>query len=191
MHDVTERREQSERLLHDATHDRLTGLANRARFAEAIDLTIRRAYRANTTFAVLFLDLDQFKPINDMSGHDAGDEVLREVARRLTGCLRPADTPARLGGDEFVVVLDPPVNADQAERIARRIIAAVSQPIEVPGGTAQIGVSIGIAIAHGAGMSSDAVVRDADLAMYQAEEAGRNRYHTCLSPAGTVLEPHG
>jgi diguanylate cyclase (GGDEF)-like protein len=124
-----------------------------------------------------------------MFGHEAGDEVLREVARRLKACLRAADTAARLGGDEFIVALDPPIDVEAAERISRRIISAVNQPIEVPGGIAHVGISIGIAIGHGASVSSDAVVRDADLAMYQAKESGKNRYHTSSSPAITPLEP--
>ncbi|MCL6537872.1 MAG: EAL domain-containing protein [Acidothermus sp.] len=168
-------RELEQKLTQLAFHDPLTGLANRALFAERLDQTFAAAKADGRTCAVLFIDLDDFKTVNDTLGHDAGDELLRIVGERITGCLRPADQPARLGGDEFAVIIEDALSTQAAERIAARITDALRAPIHVHGRELHIRASVGIATSQGV-RDADELLRNADLAMYMAKADGKGRY---------------
>ena len=162
-HAVERKRMESE-LAHRALHDALTGLPNRALLADRLRLALSRLRRTHAAVAVLFLDLDGFKAINDALGHAAGDQFLVEVADRLRGVLRGGDTAARLGGDEFVVLCEGVAGVDEARAIAARVVE------EVPGG-----VSVGVALAVDGTEEPDALVRAADAAMYVAKRSGGGR----------------
>jgi diguanylate cyclase len=161
------------RLAHLAAHDPLTGLANRALFADRLDRALARARREGRPGALLLLDLDGFKAINDARGHAAGDRALVAVAGRLRGCVREVDTVARLGGDEFLVVLDGVEAAAEARRVAGRIRAALAEPLRLDGDGAPLalGASIGVAVFAGREAPAD-LLRRADGAMYVAKRTG-------------------
>ncbi len=159
-----------------AFRDSLTGLANRQLFLQHLQLTIEQAKRYERNAAVLFVDLDGFKDINDSLGHAAGDEVLRTVGGRLTGCVRASDVVARLGGDEFTILLPSLPEFAHAERVAQHVVACVAQAIPVPGGEAHVSASVGIGRYPLDGTNADGVLRAADEAMYRAKRAGKNRY---------------
>jgi diguanylate cyclase (GGDEF)-like protein len=163
---------QLERLAH---HDGLTGLANRNLLHERIRDAIGRAHDHQEGFAILYVDLDRFKTVNDTLGHSVGDELLRQIAERLNGCARRVDTVARIGGDEFVVLagVDSP---DGARELATRIVERISEPYQVSGSHMTIGSSIGIVLAPQDGMSVDRLLRNADLALYRAKARGRNGF---------------
>jgi diguanylate cyclase (GGDEF)-like protein len=165
-----------ERMEFLAHHDSLTGLYNRAMLADRLQQALARAHRNGTRFALLFCDLDCFKPINDEYGHDVGDAVLIQVAARLSERRRQTDTVARLGGDEFVILLTDldDVRGD-AERLARQYLTAIGTPYHVEGRTFALSVSIGIALYQGASVSSSQLLSQADIAMYQAKRGGENR----------------
>lgn len=168
---------QMDRLAH---HDALTDLPNRLLLQSRLAHTLERAQRGGRTCAVLFLDLDHFKPVNDRHGHQAGDELLKGVAKRLRLHLRENDTVARLGGDEFVIVLEDLASADGAELVARAIIERMQQPFELSGGRAvNIGCSVGIALHPDDGSDGETLLRHADAALYRAKAAGRGawRFH--------------
>jgi diguanylate cyclase (GGDEF)-like protein/PAS domain S-box-containing protein len=173
--DSTERVRLEEELTRQAFHDGLTGLPNRALFRDRLDQALARSARSGDVLTVLLLDLDGFKQINDSLGHDAGDEMLRQVAARLTDVTRPGDTLARLGGDEFALLLEGS-NEAQAINLTRRLIAHLSEPMEVADHELAVGTSVGIAIHTGGEGDSEELVRNADVAMYAAKEAGRGRY---------------
>ena len=174
---IDEIRKAEEQLYHEAHHDALTKLPNRAMFSDRLTYAIRHLRRhPNNRFAVLFIDLDRFKMINDTLGHYAGDLFLIEIAARLKTCVRDNDILARLGGDEFVVLLDSLNSQDDVEEIADRIISAISQPFELEGHTLHSNASIGIALCNNKYQDANEVLRDADAAMYQAKNLGRGRY---------------
>ena len=164
------------RLRELAFRDRLTGLPNRTSLSERLDLELAHARRDGGQLAVLFLDLDHFKVINDTLGHHAGDELLRAVAQRLIGCLREADTVARLGGDEFVVLVPGLGSPDDAAAVANKILAALAKPILLEGELHPILPSIGIALFPSDGDTADVLLRSADRAMYRAKGSGGARY---------------
>jgi Amt family ammonium transporter len=170
LHDVTERKQLEQQLAHQAFHDPLTNLANRVLFRDRVEHALQRAVRGAGTPAVLFIDLDNFKAVNDGLGHSAGDWLLIEVSARLQGCLRPADTVARLGGDEFAVLLDD--EAANAENVADRILESFRDPFSVQGTDIVVSMSIGIAtlLPH---QGADDVLRNADLALYRAKAEGK------------------
>jgi len=178
--DIGERKAFEEQLQHQAFHDRLTELANRALFRDRVEHALERQTRDGRPVSVLFLDLDDFNTINDTLGHALGDQVLKEVAERLKGCLRAADTAARLGGDEFGVLLEDGGVGFEAAEVASRIMAALEAPIRLGGRTVSVRASIGIAAAHpgeeGTPKSGEELMRNADVAMYMAMEAGKGRY---------------
>ena len=165
----------SDQLTHQATHDPLTSLANRQLFDELLIRAIYRGDRSRSAVAVLYVDLDGFKDVNDVFGHQAGDRVLAETARRLETAVRPGDVVARLGGDEFAVLCDNLADPRDAEKIAERIVSTLSKAIPVASGVAQISASVGLAIAI-VGEGASSVVSRADQAMYEAKRAGKDGY---------------
>ncbi|WP_241970391.1 diguanylate cyclase domain-containing protein [Idiomarina seosinensis] len=173
-----ERRKKIEaRLFHDAHHDSLTGLPNRALFTERLQQALAHKRRhVEHHFAVLFLDLDRFKNINDTLGHSAGDEFLLDVSKRITDCVRDNDMVARLGGDEFVVLLDTMSSIEDAKEIAKRMIKSLSDPFNLNGQEHYSGASVGIALCRDDKDTVERLLRDADAAMYQAKTQGRGRY---------------
>jgi diguanylate cyclase (GGDEF)-like protein len=159
-----------------ANHDPLTNLPNRQLFEDRMEHAARHARRLNVDVALLYLDLDGFKPVNDALGHAAGDEVLKEVARRLHAVVRETDTVARLGGDEFAVLLEPHGDREQAEMVAQRILDSVSEPITVGNKQCSVGISIGIALSSAQNFDTEAFIKKADAAMYEAKKASGNNY---------------
>jgi diguanylate cyclase (GGDEF)-like protein/PAS domain S-box-containing protein len=176
--DVTERKRLENQLSHQAFHDPLTGLANRALFQDRVEHALRRSRRLNEPLAVLFMDLDGFKAVNDSAGHAAGDELLHEFAERLTGWARPGDTVARLGGDEFAVLIEGLVEPKEAESFARRVIERSRDPYLREGRKLLVGISIGIAVRSDPEDTADVLLRNADVAMYIAKARGKGRYET-------------
>lgn len=176
MMDVTDRKSLEDQLTHQALHDPLTKIANRALFKNRVDHALTKIARSNSSLAVLFLDLDNFKSINDSLGHAAGDKLLVSVAERLQTCLRNADTAARLGGDEFAVLVESMYRSDEAIMIAERILAVFRQPFLLGGKMIHVGTSVGIAISPPERIDSEELLRNADLAMYMAKSEGKGRY---------------
>ena len=174
--DITERKAMEERTRHQAEHDGLTGLPNRVLFIDRLSQALAKERRQHGLFALMFLDLDNFKSINDTYGHHVGDAVLQQVALRLTQCVRGVDTVSRLGGDEFVVLLADIGGADQAAHVAGSIMRALAQPMQASGQQLILTVSIGIAICPGDGTDVDALLRHADAAMYHAKKNGRSAF---------------
>ena len=179
---TTERKRLEEQLLHDALHDPLTGLANRVLFRDHLERALAAQTRRRGKVAVLFLDLDNFKVVNDSLGHRAGDRLLIEVARRLASTIRATDIAARLGGDEFTILLDRVRGIDEVKASAERIAAELSKPIEVDGRALVVGVSIGIALAAGPETAAEDLLAHADVAMYEAKGHGRGR-HAVFDPS--------
>lgn len=169
-------------LAHQAAHDDLTGLPNRAAFREYLTEASARLKRFGQKYAVLALDLDGFKQVNDMYGHTMGDEVLRRIAHRMVGTLRPGDLVARLGGDEFAVLQVPVSGRDAAITLAERLMAEINAPYQIEGQTIVLNVSIGIALAPECG-SGEELLRRADEASYEAKRAGKGRYCIAVSRA--------
>ncbi len=175
--DIREKKQTDARLQHDAMHDPLTGLANRALFLDRLQLTMARQQRhSQLNFAVMFLDLDRFKSVNDNLGHASGDDLLVRMASRLRACFRPEDTVARFGGDEFAVLIEDVTNISDVTRIAERAQHDICLPVEVNGHEVFISASIGIAFGTLDHTSSEQILRDADYAMYQAKSNGHARH---------------
>ena len=176
VRDVTERKDLQDHIQHLAYHDSLTNLPNRAMFNRHLSHAIDQAGRHGSSLAVLFIDLDRFKYVNDSLGHPVGDALLRIVAERFATALREEDTLSRIGGDEFVVILEELGGADDAARVARKLLDALETPSRVDGHDLFIGASIGISLFPTDGDSIDTLVRCADSAMYRAKEVGRNTF---------------
>jgi diguanylate cyclase (GGDEF)-like protein/PAS domain S-box-containing protein len=176
MRDVTERRSAQEQLRFQAHHDALTRLPNRWLFLEQLERAQRAARDTDQYVAVLFLDVDRFKLVNDSLGHEVGDHMLVNVAERLMQCLRPEDVVARFGGDEFTVLLTDLVDVDTALRVADRIIEALRVPLTTDGHELFLSASVGLALSKGGQGRASELLREADLAMYVAKEKGRNRW---------------
>jgi len=173
--DVAARLRAEQQLAHQALHDPLTGLPNRALFMDRLEQAVARSERRSHPVAVMFLDLDRFKVINDSLGHTAGDQILIRVGQRLRASLRPGDTVCRFGGDEFVVLCEDMRSEGEATHIATRLGWSVAHPIPLPTGEVVVTTSIGVAIAKGPQDSAENLVRDADAALYRAKERGRAR----------------
>jgi diguanylate cyclase (GGDEF)-like protein len=174
--DITEQRQAEARIQHLARHDALTDLPNRIEFLEQmarVEAGLNRGEKA----AVLYIDLDHFKAVNDTLGHAVGDEVIKQAAVRLWGTTRETDLLARLGGDEFALLLRPVEGSDLAARVADRIVKAMRAPMNIGGQQIEIGASVGIAVGPGDGTSTDQLVKNADLALYKAKSEGRSTYH--------------
>ncbi len=174
-HDITDLKAAQRRLEFDATHDTLTGLANRALFREIGERALALSRRTGEPVAVLFLDLDGFKLVNDSYGHDAGDVLLAMVARRVVEAIRAGDVLARLGGDEFVILCERPRSDQQMLELADRIIETVSEPFTIDGHEVCVGLSIGIAFSQPKDANIAELIRDADVALYRAKREGRGR----------------
>jgi diguanylate cyclase (GGDEF)-like protein len=170
-----ERQRATEELVHRATHDPLTGLPNRTLLLDRLTHALTRARRTGTSLAVLFVDLDRLKLVNDTLGHDVGDQLLRDVAERVAGCVRPGDTVARFGGDEFLVVAED-VDADAAAAIAERVVAAVARATSTGAHGLAPTASVGVVVVAGGEIDAQEAVRRADAAMYAAKEDGGNRH---------------
>lgn len=164
------------RLRYEAYHDYLTGLPNRKLFLERLSQAIEWAAINNQSVALMFVDLDGFKQINDTQGHDVGDLLLKAVAKRLLGCLRGTDTVSRLGGDEFTVILPGISEVKNVERVAQKIILTITQPFSISEGEMWVTASIGISLYPFDGEDTNALIKNADAAMYRAKEAGKNQY---------------
>lgn len=173
--DTTERKQLEERLSYQAFHDSLTGLGNRALFQDRLQHAVARMERTHGNLAVLFLDVDNFKVVNDTLGHSAGDALLQATANVLAENIRDSDTAARLGGDEFGVLLEEIADHDEVVRLVERVLIAARRPLAVASQEVSATVSIGITF-YGPGVSGDQLLRNADRAMYAAKEQGRNRF---------------
>jgi diguanylate cyclase (GGDEF)-like protein/PAS domain S-box-containing protein len=176
VEDISVRKGAEERIQYLATHDGLTGLPNRVMFGQILQLAIETARRYDRKLAVLFIDLDRFKIINDTLGHEAGDVLLREMAARLRECLRASDVVARLGGDEFVVLLQEINEPAQAATVARNILSVVMKPLVILGQECRVTGSIGICMHPAGGQDDQSVMKNADMAMYLAKEEGKNTF---------------
>ena len=176
INDISDRKEQESQLAYQATHDVLTGLGNRALFSDRLAHDLELAARNGQTLAVLFVDLDEFKPINDTLGHNVGDQLLISVAEKLQQGLRVSDTLARLGGDEFVLLLPDLSHPDEAEEVAGRLLDALNKPHRISGHELHVSASIGIAVNRGGLDEPERLLQHADMAMYKAKQQGRNTY---------------
>ena len=176
FNDITELQASKDRLQQLAFHDALTGLPNRLLFQNRLEHSLLEAQRDNSRLGVLFIDLDNFKTVNDTQGHAAGDLLLIEVTRRLSECVRKTDTVARMGGDEFTIIVDKLAHTDHLRRVTDKILKTLQQPILLDGDEAICTGSIGIAVYPDDGLDSHVLAKHADVAMYRAKEQGRNRY---------------
>lgn len=174
--DITEKWDKEQLIRQMALHDGLTGLPNRTLLMERLGLLIAISRRESRQIALMFLDLDGFKKVNDTFGHSIGDEVLKTVATRLSGLLRNSDTVARLGGDEFVLLLDNPESRENIAEIGSRVISILSEPMHFDGVEAHVGASVGIALFKDGTDSAETLFKRADVAMYAAKAAGKNVY---------------
>ncbi len=174
--DVTEKRRAEAKIAHMARHDALTGLPNRVLFHERLDEALARVRRDRENLAILYLDLDDFKQVNDALGHPAGDKLLTAIAGRLSDCVRDGDVVARFGGDEFAVLQMAISGPQESTALAGRIIEALSEPSEIDGHQNVTGASIGIALAPADGATSEELLKNADIALYRAKDDGRNKF---------------
>ncbi|MBI4984955.1 MAG: diguanylate cyclase, partial [Rhodocyclales bacterium] len=188
VEDITELRSYSERLEQQANHDLLTGLPNRSLLHDRLDQAIARATRLSYYVVVVFIDLDNFKFINDSLGHAAGDELLVEIANRLKGCLRTSDTVARLGGDEFVLILNDHYLVESVISLLERVLAEIARPLQLAGRDFQIGGSLGVSLFPQDGDDVQSLLKHADVAMYAAKDRGRNNFQFFTPELNRVTE---
>ncbi len=174
--DITARKKAEQRLRYLATHDSLTDLPNRDLFQDRLIRALVRAQRSRKLVAVLFMDLDGFKTVNDTYGHEKGDQLLQAVARRLSGCVRQSDTIARIGGDEFAGLIEDLPNLEGASIVAENILAALSRPFALNDHEFRVTASVGISIYPIDGTTAEVLLQKADAAMYRAKSGGKNRY---------------
>jgi diguanylate cyclase (GGDEF)-like protein len=175
--DITERYRAEAKIAHMATHDSLTDLPNRVLFSERLDKAVAEARKGKGDIAVLLMDLNKFKAVNDTLGHPVGDSLLKAVAERLTSCVRGDDLVARLGGDEFAIVVHTFDAATEAALIAARVQSALSVPFELGQHQVEIGVSVGISVSSAEDAGAEQLIQQADAALYRAKAEGGGRYH--------------
>ena len=188
VEDITERKEAQSRVQYLATHDEMTGLANRTLFNELIEHAVARERRENGRFAVLYIDLDRFKIINDTLGHEAGDQLLQDMASRLKANVRGSDVLARLGGDEFVLLATQVPDRPTAALIARKLLLLALKPVEIAGQQCRVTASIGIAMFPDDATDATALMKAADMAMYRAKEEGKNGFQFYSADIGAITE---
>ena len=174
--DITESKRRERKIKRIALYDSLTGLPNRALLMDRLDLALAQTERSGSHTAILYLDLDGFKSVNDGFGHEAGDKVLTEAGRRIASSIRKSDTAARIGGDEFVVILRSVNRLEDVDASAERIIESINKPFDISGRTFLLGTSIGVSLAPDHSMDRDELIRMADQAMYRVKQAGKNDY---------------
>jgi diguanylate cyclase (GGDEF)-like protein/PAS domain S-box-containing protein len=183
--DISERRRAEEQIEYQAYHDSLTGLPNRLLFRDRLTIALAHARRTGMPVAVMFLDLDRFKVVNDTLGHSPGDELLRIVAARLRSVLREGDTIARMGGDEFTILLTDIRDPDVAAGIAQKLLDTVAEPVRLEGHDLYVTTSVGIALYPADGETAEALLQSADSAMYRAKDLGRNAFQLCSAAMNT------
>lgn len=188
VQDISERKRHQEELERQANHDMLTGLPNRILLGDRVEQGIARAARLGYYLAVVFIDLDNFKFINDSLGHGAGDELLKEIANRLRHCVRTSDTVARLGGDEFVLLLGDHFRASTVISQLRRVLAEIGRPVMLSGREFHVGASLGVAMYPGDGEDPASLLKHADTAMYAAKNRGRNNFQFFTSELNRVAD---
>jgi diguanylate cyclase (GGDEF)-like protein/PAS domain S-box-containing protein len=176
VRDVTERKMMEERIRRMASHDNLTGLPNRGLLMDRLQVAMAQTRRKGGQFALLFIDLDQFKPVNDNYGHDTGDQLLQQVAKRMLAAVRASDTVARVGGDEFAVLLTNVEDDDSVRRACEHILTSMRRNFIVAGNRISIGCSIGVDLFEGQDLNAIELIGRADIAMYAAKRAGKNCY---------------
>lgn len=176
IEDITERKKYEEKIQQMAFHDSLTGLPNRKLFSDRLGIVLAQAKRNKKKVGIVMLDLDNFKDVNDTLGHDVGDILLKAVAERLSGTLRKSDTVARLGGDEFVLIFPDMEVIEEAIQVVQKIIDRFHKPFLIDTHQLVVTTSIGIAVYPNDGMDEEILMKNADIAMYQAKQAGRARY---------------
>jgi len=186
VENISERKQAEQRVQYLASHDEMTSLPNRGTFTALLDQAIASVQRRNRKLAVLFIDLDRFKLINDSLGHEAGDLLLKEIARRFKACVRRSDVVARLGGDEFIVLIEEIQRMAQAGQIARKLLSAAIKPIEIMGQECRVTASIGIAVYPGDGDDARSLMKKSDLAMYCAKDEGKNTFQFYTEAAGSM-----
>ncbi|MDD5232132.1 MAG: PAS domain S-box protein [Syntrophales bacterium] len=191
IRDVTDRKLAEEMIMRLAYHDSLTGLPNRVLFHDRLTMAMARYKRNSKPFAVMMLDLDKFKEVNDTLGHSVGDMLLQKVAQRLTELLRKTDTVARMGGDEFLILLTDFTRTDTASVVARKILKLFQKPFDVDEHRLRITTSIGIAVYPDHGDDADTLLKNSDIAMYIAKKSGMNRFHTCSGPTNGAVSGDG
>jgi diguanylate cyclase (GGDEF)-like protein len=174
--EIAARKQVEEKIQHMASHDDLTGLANRVLFRDRLEMAQNMAMRKNEKLAILFIDLDGFKAVNDNFGHKVGDLLLQAVARQLIETVRHSDTVARMGGDEFIVLLNGVHRNEDAEAVAKKILASFEQPMLLAGQFARVGASIGISVYPDHGNDAEKLIAYADGAMYHIKKSGKNAY---------------
>ena len=184
--DISDRKQMEETIWHEANYDGLTGLPNRRLFQDRLNEELKRAQRNDHQLALLFIDLDRFKEVNDTLGHNAGDQLLIQAAQRICVTLRSSDTVARQGGDEFIVILPDITNLSMPERVAQRIINSLTAPFDLDGQPAHVSASIGIACYPNDSMEMETLIRYADQAMYTAKSLGRG----CFCPFASAMQAH-
>ena len=187
VEDITDYKQARDRIDHMAFHDALTDLPNRELLRDRLNHAIHLAHRNRTLVGVMFLDIDRFKTINDSLGHSYGDQLLRQVADRLTRNVREADTVARFGGDEFIVIAEGLSDQHQLETLAKTIIESMRAPFHVENRELFVTTSIGIALGSDDSTSVDALIAQADIAMYKAKESGRNNYQIHSPDMGELV----
>lgn len=185
--DITQRKLADEQLAHQAQHDALTGLPNRMLFDSLLRQILKEEQRSHQQTAVVFMDLDRFKDINDTLGHPVGDMLLQEASQRLRKCIRDSDVLARMGGDEFTLILLDVNGINDVAYIAEKIIRSLNKPFFLQGNECHVGASIGISMYPTDGQSAEVLIKCADTAMYRAKETGRNKYHFFTASMGADL----
>lgn len=177
IRDISLRKETEERVIHLSLHDNLTDLPNRNLLMERIQQALPLAKRQSKKVAILYIDLDKFKPINDTFGHQAGDKALKIAAEKMKLCVRESDTIARVGGDEFVIVLQEITGPEDAKVVANKVIKEICSPFYIDDNRCELGASVGMSLYPDHGEDTDTIIKNADEAMYQAKKRGGNNFH--------------